>query len=151
MRRFIYVSRWTEAVHADPDLVLQQIVARSIRNNRMHDITGFLLAYDALFLQALEGPKAQVEAAYARIEQDPRHDRLTIIDDSVANARQFRDWNMCGVSLDDAGLSLAAARQSVIAAQGRFDATGALDLLRDVALAEARRERAAALPPPQRG
>lgn len=92
MRRLIYASRYTgEAALSD---ALRHIVGKSIHNNRIVDVTGFLLAGDGAFLQWLEGPAASVAETFERIGKDPRHGDLTILYDGDAPTRQFRDWNM---------------------------------------------------------
>lgn len=146
MRRLIYASRSTDAYRRDDKLMLQQIVAKSIQNNRASSLTGFLLTFDGVFLQVLEGPDAAIGETYARIAGDKRHDRLTVITDQVADERAFRDWNMCGVSLLSGDPLLAEHRLARVASrEGRFDADAALSLLQAVARMESERERQAAL------
>ncbi len=90
--RLIYASRATDP--AGLDQTLPVIVARSIQNNRIDDITGFLAAGEGRFLQVLEGPGQTVAEAFARIGRDPRHDEIVLIADGPAERRLFRDWNM---------------------------------------------------------
>lgn len=92
LRRLIYASRYTG--DAPLDEALRDIVGKSIQNNRIVDVSGFLLAGDGAFLQWLEGPAASVAETFERIGKDPRHGDLTILFDGGAPARQFRDWNM---------------------------------------------------------
>ena len=47
MRQLIYSSRWTDEAKRDLGLTLQLIVGKSIQNNRLVDVTGFLLAQTA--------------------------------------------------------------------------------------------------------
>ncbi len=90
--RLVYASR---AVHPEQlDETLRAVVARSIQNNRVDDITGFLAAGEGRFLQVLEGPGQTVAEAFARIGHDPRHDEIVLIADGPAERRLFRDWNM---------------------------------------------------------
>jgi hypothetical protein len=92
LRRLIYASRFRGP--GDPDETLRIIVAASIQNNRLVDVTGFLLAGEGRFLQWLEGPAASVRETFERIARDTRHtDLMTIVDDP-ADRRRFRDWNM---------------------------------------------------------
>ncbi|WP_454760693.1 BLUF domain-containing protein [Caulobacter segnis] len=92
LRRLIYASRFTG--EGDFGEVVRTIVAASIQNNRLVDVTGFLLAGEGLFLQWLEGPATAVEETYARIARDRRHAGLATIADCPAERRWFRDWNM---------------------------------------------------------
>ncbi len=92
LRRLIYTSRF--AGDGDVGEALRTIVNASIQNNRLVDVTGFLLAGEGLFLQWLEGPATAVEETFARIALDKRHADLRTIADSPAERRKFRDWNM---------------------------------------------------------
>lgn len=131
---------------ADPDLTLQQIVSKSIQNNRAASLTGFLLAFDGLFLQVLEGATTAIAETYRRINADPRHTNLTVIADQAIETRAFRDWNMCGVQLAADDPMLTESRMTKVASKGGgFDAEAALKLLQAVAAIEAERERKAAL------
>ncbi len=142
MRRLIYASRWTKAVVEDTELALQQIVAKSIQNNRAGGLTGFLLAFDGVFLQVLEGASSDISATYQRIERDPRHERLRIFADETIPHRQFSNWNMCGVSLKPSEAILTQSRWTKMAsADARFDAAAVLELITAVARQETERER----------
>ncbi|MET3666420.1 BLUF domain-containing protein [Caulobacter sp. 1776] len=92
LRRLIYASRY--AGGGDFGEVVRTIVNASIQNNRLVDVTGFLLAGEGRFLQWLEGPSAGVEETFARIGKDPRHDGVVTIADGRVDRRRFRDWNM---------------------------------------------------------
>ena len=75
---------------------LTNILFDARRCNTRDGITGALICRDDLFLQLLEGPETEVEAAYRRICADDRHVevrklvRRTIADD----ARMFGAWAM---------------------------------------------------------
>ncbi len=75
---------------------LTNILFDARRCNTRDGITGALICRDDLYLQLLEGPEAEVEAAYARIRADDRHlevrqlARRMIPDD----ARMFGAWAM---------------------------------------------------------
>lgn len=90
MLQLIYVStaRNGEAIDLD------DILARSRRNNRRDGITGLLHVKGRRFLQALEGEDAVVEAAYARIAGDPRHFALVVLSRRSIGAREFGEWAM---------------------------------------------------------
>lgn len=82
---------------AAPDLKpvdLERILDASVRNNKRSDITGMLLYIEGTFLQALEGDEAAVTGAYRRIEGDPRHQGLVVIQSSPIKSRSFPDWRM---------------------------------------------------------
>lgn len=92
LRRLIYASRFTG--EGDFGEVVRTIVNASIQNNRLVNVTGFLLAGEGLFLQWLEGPATAVEETFTRIARDRRHADLVTISDGQAERRRFRDWNM---------------------------------------------------------
>jgi hypothetical protein len=62
-------------------------------------ITGALLIYGDWFAQVLEGPEAPVRALYAKIETDPRHEKVSVIQSGPAG-RLFARWAMARVSQD---------------------------------------------------
>lgn len=70
------------------------ILAASRRNNRDWGITGLLIAGKHRFLQALEGPEAEVRAVYDRIAADPRHYGCVILSQRMVEQRMFGDWAM---------------------------------------------------------
>ena len=93
LMRLIYASR---ALSVGGDLAEQvrAILVKSIHNNRLAAISGFLVVGEGRFLQVLEGPAAEVEATFGRVSQDPRHDDLVVIAKGPADRRLFRDWNL---------------------------------------------------------
>lgn len=105
--RLVYASRFT-GKDRDLDEALRSVIAKSIQNNRLVDVTGFLVAGDGQFLQLLEGPEAAVEETYARIAQDTRHADLTLIWSGLVERRLFRDWNMGQYHLSEADRALLA-------------------------------------------
>lgn len=90
MLQLIYVSTARSGAAID----LDEILARSRRNNRRDGITGLLHVKGRRFLQALEGPVGKVEQAFARIAADPRHFALVILSRRTIEAREFGDWAM---------------------------------------------------------
>jgi hypothetical protein len=135
LHRLIYTSRFSGA-DRDLDDLLRAVIAKSIHNNRLDDVTGFLVAGEGRFLQLLEGPGRGLEAVYARIAADTRHTDLVLIHSGPADRRLFRDWNMGqhrlgvadGAMLAEAGLAgfnavsldAAAAERLMIAIGGRY-------------------------------
>jgi hypothetical protein len=119
MRQLVYSSRWSDIARRDIDLTLQQVVAKSIQNNRLVDVTGFLLAREGLFLQLLEGPERGVQETFKRITADNRHDDITLISDAAADRRLFQQWNMAAAQAGGAAprvLDADSARVMLLAA-----------------------------------
>ncbi|GIX35050.1 MAG: hypothetical protein KatS3mg126_0829 [Lysobacteraceae bacterium] len=75
--RLIYASRAIEQMKPDD---LAQILASSQRNNQRVHVSGALLFSAREFLQCLEGGREAVNATYARILGDPRHEGAVILD-----------------------------------------------------------------------
>ena len=90
MYQLTYISTANGLAIGDVD----QILMISRRNNSRDSVTG-LLVYDGVrFLQALEGERSCVEAAFARIKLDPRHRAAVVLSRRDVEARQFGNWAM---------------------------------------------------------
>lgn len=90
MLQLIYVS----TARGPESIDLDDLLAKSRRNNRRDGITGLLHSKGRRFLQALEGEPARVEAAYARIAADPRHFALVVLSRRMVETREFGEWSM---------------------------------------------------------
>ena len=73
---------------------LKQILASAIKNNNRVAVTGGLVFNRNYFLQVLEGDRAAVTAAFARISGDPRHSQVELVEMKAADARLFGAWSM---------------------------------------------------------
>lgn len=98
MHKLVYISTATEDFSAD-DLARLLEVARE--KNRQAGITGLLLMYEMQFFQILEGEKEALDACYAHIEKDPRHKGLITLMNEETDSRQFPNWDMGAVHMDD--------------------------------------------------
>lgn len=88
MLQLVYIS----SAVGKPDV--NAILAVSRRNNGRDEVTGLLYADGVRFLQALEGPEAKVEAAFARIHRDPRHRAVVVLSRRTVDEREFGAWQM---------------------------------------------------------
>ena len=78
------------------------IIATAHRNNSAHGITGLLFFGGGLFLQWLEGPRANVLRLFQNLEADRRHHDLVVLSRSEeVRERLFGDWDMELVASDD--------------------------------------------------
>ena len=75
---------------AEVDTILE--IAR--RNNVQAGLTGALLFNGSCFAQVLEGPLDAMERTFERIQRDPRHADLTVLELGPAEAREFAGWSM---------------------------------------------------------
>ena len=87
----IYVSTATEKLF---DWELRRILESAVRHNGDDEITGMLLYSQGSFMQVLEGEKAAVDAALARIVADPRHKNVQVIARAEIANRSFSRWSM---------------------------------------------------------
>lgn len=92
LERIVYVS---DATRPDPALLtLADILAVSDRNNRRDGLTGGLLVTTTQFLQVLEGARQDLDRTLARIDKDPRHQNLRILNRHSIETRLFGNWTM---------------------------------------------------------
>ncbi len=140
--RVLYASRWANVLGDDAEAALHRIVATSIGNNRLADITGLLVAHDGWFLQVLEGPEASVRPLMERIARDPRHRGVRVIAQEQCDARLFQDWDMAGARLSPEADPLLIELGQIARFDGyALDGKGALHLMVFAAEARRRRER----------
>lgn len=93
--RVLYCSRADLGDASDHGVAeIRAILARSRTNNSRDAITGGLIFSDQCFAQVLEGPPALVEAAFERIQCDPRHRDVTVLSAGPIATRDFPDWSM---------------------------------------------------------
>ena len=87
----IYISTATARLPGDD---LDDILARSRRNNPVADLTGMLVYADGSFIQALEGAEPDVDRVMDRIAKDPRHRDIVVLARYPVAERQFPGWSM---------------------------------------------------------
>lgn len=75
-------------------LELTELLQAARRNNERLGVTGMLLYAEGSFFQVLEGPTIAVDALFAQIESDPRHEQVTLIIREPVTRRTFADWTM---------------------------------------------------------
>ncbi|MDI1273664.1 BLUF domain-containing protein [Polaromonas sp.] len=86
-----YASRTAGVLGAND---VKDILAASKRNNALVGVTGALCLNNGIFLQQLEGDKAEVNALYHRLLRDERHRDPAILDFSEITQRRFGSWSM---------------------------------------------------------
>lgn len=96
--RVVYVSQAVAAFEPEPGLDAILEVSRS--RNAARGITGVLVYHGGCFIQVLEGRRIGVHEIYASIQADPRHHGITTLVDTVAGERQFGDWSMARLRID---------------------------------------------------
>ena len=96
--RLLYASRAVERID---EPLLSSILERSHEYNEAHGISGILCTYrdDDLFVQVLEGARAEVNELYTGIVRDRRHRDVTLLDYAEIEERRFAGWRMGSVDL----------------------------------------------------
>jgi Sensors of blue-light using FAD len=89
---------------------LTDILRAASPRNRDRSISGLLVLAGEHFLQVLEGERASINRLYARIAVDSRHFDPIIVEYTSIRKRDFADWGMKLIRVDD---SLTAVRLAV--------------------------------------
>lgn len=98
--RLLYRSRNRIPV-SDSKRELGALFTHARRNNKSRHICGALLVYGDWFVQVLEGDELAVRELLARIERDPRHEHVAVLEAGMAEERIFARWAMARVSEDE--------------------------------------------------
>jgi Sensors of blue-light using FAD len=101
--RLVYASRAVDDVSQEQ---LLNILSQSKVNNPESGITGVLCSSGSIFLQCLEGGRMQVNALYNQIAADPRHSDVVILSYEEISERNFSNWSMGVVNLEQVNPSL---------------------------------------------
>jgi len=94
--RLLYVS---QPVGPVTTTVTTTILERSNLNNKKAEITGVLCQGSDLYMQVLEGERSKVNALYAKIMADKRHQSVEILSLEEITARRYGQWSMALVHL----------------------------------------------------
>lgn len=81
---------------------IEAILLASRRNNAAVGVTGALFHNTVFFAQVLEGEFAEVQRIFERLQLDPRHSDLVVLQSGFVAGRDFQDWSMAyaGASAD---------------------------------------------------
>lgn len=92
MMELVYISHANKRF-SHQDLV--DLLTHARVNNESSGVTGMLL-YDGFeaFIQAIEGPKANVAGLFEKISKDSRHERISVLWRNDIKTRNFPDWQM---------------------------------------------------------
>jgi len=96
--RLVYLSKnLIEGDEGAQNAEADKILVSARANNQRVGVTGALVFNDRYFAQALEGPSSVVEATYLKIEMDPRHGHIAVLEKRELQQRAFADWSMLHV------------------------------------------------------
>lgn len=102
--RLVYASKnLLRGTEAETVATIQQILEASQRNNAKAGVTGALMFNDGAFAQVLEGPRRGVEDTFERIQRDPRHGDVTVLQCGPTESRGFANWSMAFVGQSTKG------------------------------------------------
>jgi hypothetical protein len=135
--RIIYISRSTfqpiEKNDIEPGVA--RILSKSRSNNRKKGLVGVLYFGNGYFFQCLEGPHEQVDALYAKLQDDPRHTDLKVLARHSIDKPSFVKWDMKYVKLDQPTSLLLAKRGHKEFDPYKFDEQTIQDLIKFFKLA----------------
>ena len=118
IHRLVYTSRNLIPGTEDEQVaIVAQILETSQRNNGKVGVTGALLFNSGSFAQVLEGPRIAVEATFERIQRDPRHSDVSVLQCEPVESRGFPNWSMAFIGHSVRGRAL----WSEIAGRTHFD------------------------------
>jgi hypothetical protein len=95
--RLLYASRATSPIRTE---TLAAILRKSTKNNAASGVTGLLCHTDDVYLQVLEGGRADVSSLYNRIACDRQHTDVTLLSYDEITERLFAGWSMGQVSVN---------------------------------------------------
>lgn len=81
---------------------LLDLLAVSRNKNRRKSITGMLLFKNQEFMQVLEGEREVIDSLFEEIKKDSGHQRVIKLIDREVEQRDFADWSMGFVNLEQA-------------------------------------------------
>lgn len=113
LKSITYVSRMSGPFSKDQ---LEEIFRGSASNVSGSNITGILILCGDLFFQILEGEDSSVDEVLERIRNDDRHHDIQVLKvNHSIEKRQFPDWSMRTIDLDDTNDMLVKAMRVMLA------------------------------------
>lgn len=92
-RSLIYVSRSRLDLPSQAGEI-DRIVSHSIARNTPLGVRGALIFTERHFAQILEGPPDALAGLMDRIQHDPRHEAVTVIENKPIDGYRFPDWSL---------------------------------------------------------
>ncbi len=97
LERLVYESTATGTTSSIGNLAV--LLAESQRNNDRDGLTGALAAHRDHYIQVVEGPAQALDALLRRLEHDPRHRDIVVLDRGLINTRLFGRWSMAAARI----------------------------------------------------
>ncbi|HLI77338.1 MAG TPA: BLUF domain-containing protein [Acidobacteriaceae bacterium] len=116
--QILYCSRNTmQGTDAEVRVEIEKILRASRVNNARAAVTGALFYNKVFFAQVLEGTFGQVQRVFERLQLDPRHSDLVVLQSGFVSRRDFGDWSMAFAGTNaEVDFPLSATGQSRAAA-----------------------------------
>ena len=92
LSRMLYVSR--KGVDTRDHGTMKALMDQAAANNARNRITGLLTWSEDAFLQLLEGPRCALAELLFRLNADPRHDAVLLIEFRAVPGRVTQTWSM---------------------------------------------------------
>lgn len=97
LERIVYESRATGVTSSL--LNLAAILGESQRNNARVGLTGALAAHNNRYIQVLEGPADNLDTLLKRLDKDPRHTDIVVLERRPIEERAFDGWSMASTRI----------------------------------------------------
>ena len=101
--RCLYASRVVNPLNSG---LLDSILQQSCKNNPPLGVTGLLCFTKNIFIQIIEGGRDEVNQLYLTIARDDRHREVQLLAFDEVSQRQFSNWTMGQVDIDNINVSL---------------------------------------------
>ena len=98
LKSLIYTS-WAQPGLRPDDV--ESILGSARVNNPLKGISGILIFNGPNFMQILEGVEPAIDDLIGRLKNDKRHSNMTIRDERLIARRNFPDWAMAYLRLED--------------------------------------------------
>lgn len=92
LQRLVYRSTATGSTTSLLNLV--SILGESQRNNDRDELTGALACHNGRYLQVIEGAATTLDGLLRRLERDPRHKDIKLLERDAIATREFGPWAM---------------------------------------------------------
>lgn len=92
LQRLVYRSTATGSTTSLLNLVA--ILGESQRNNDRDELTGALASHNGRYIQVIEGSASMLDGLLRRLERDPRHKDIKLLERDNITTREFGPWAM---------------------------------------------------------
>ena len=106
MFQIVYISYSANKFDPNGTEGIDSILEVARQYNQTKAVTGMLLYKGGIFLQILEGERAEIERLYGKIALDLRHEGLKILVKQDISERIFNDWSMAYKKIDEPDLNI---------------------------------------------